>query len=99
MNTYIKTCLDNLIKNGHIHNKFIFQIVYSSPSISSFNKNKLSSDIQNVKEKINAVENEKNKEIQNINAKILELQKEINSLKENRKLVKNGKEEQKRNRR
>ena len=84
MNAYIKTCLDNLIKNGYIHNKFIFQIIYSPPSISSFNINKLSSDIKSVKEKIN-IETKIFKEIQNLNAKLLSLQKEINSLKENRK--------------
>ena len=91
MNTYIKTCLDNLIKNGHIHNKFIFQIVYSSPSISSLNINKLSNDIKSVKEKINNLE----KENQNLNAKLLALYKEINALKENRKLEKDEKNEQK----
>ena len=113
MNTYIKTCLDNLIKNGQIHNKFIFQIVYSSPSINSLNINKLSSDIKSVKEKIKALENNenqeihnlntkikelennKNKEIQNLNLKLEELYKEINSLKENKKLEKNVKEDQK----
>ena len=97
MNTYIKICLDNLIKNGYIHKKFIFQIVYSSPSISSVNINKLSSDIQTVNQKINALENEINDEAKNFNAnaKLEELQKEINSSKENKKMEKDVKDEQK----
>ena len=113
MNTYIKTCLDNLIKNGYIHKKFIFQIVYSSSSISTFNINKLWENIQSVTKKINALENEinndtknfntkieefenkKNKEIQNLNEKLQELQKEINPLKDKRKLEKDVKDEQK----
>lgn len=88
MNVYIKQCLDNLIKNGYIHNNFIFQIVYSSPSISSLNINNLSKEMKTVKRKIHEIENGKNKEIEELKTKIEKLEAKINILEGNGKLEK-----------
>ena len=68
MNQYIITCIDNLIKNKYINNEFYFQIIYSAPSISSLNLNnlskkinKLESDIEMLKKKMDEMsENKKN---------------------------------------
>ena len=45
MNKYIDKCLKNLINAKRIKHKFIFQIIYSAPSISSLNIHNLSKSI------------------------------------------------------
>ena len=70
MNTFIKTCFDNFIKYKYIKNEFIFQIIYSAPSISSFSINKLSKEIKDVKLKL-----------ANMEKKIEALEKKANSVK------------------
>ena len=80
MNFYIKECIDNLIKKNYINNDFIFQIVYSSPSINSLNLYNLTKDILSLKnsdeEKSKMIKeqqemiNEQNEKISNQNEKI-----------------------------
>ena len=80
MNFYIKECIDNLIKKNYINNDFIFQIVYSSPSINSLNLYNLTKDILSLKnsddEKSKMIKeqqemiNEQNEKISNQNDKI-----------------------------
>ena len=68
LNGYIKKCFDNLIKNNHIKHGFTFQIIYSVPAISCLNIFCLSEkidvltyQINKLNNRINLLENEKNK--------------------------------------
>ena len=91
MNYYIKKCIDNLIKKNYINNDFIFQIVYSSPSINSLNLYNLTKDILSLKnsdeEKSKMIKeqqemiNEQNEKISNQNDKINILNFELNEIK------------------
>ena len=91
MNFYIKECIDNLIKKNYINNYFIFQIVYSSPSINSLNLYNLTKDILSLKnsdeEKSKMIKeqkemiNEQNEKISNQNDKINILNFELNEIK------------------
>ena len=91
MNTFIKSCLENLISNGYINNEFIFQIIYSSPSVSSLNINNLSKEIKAINSKIFILEDnigKKDKQIQNLQSEMDILKKKIKSLESERKLEK-----------
>ena len=84
MNFYIKECIDNLIKKNYINNDFIFQIVYSSPSINSLNLYNLTKDILSLKnsdEEKSKMINEQNEKISNQNDKINILNFELNEIK------------------
>ena len=91
MNTFIISCLKNLINNGYIKNKFIFQIIYSSPSISSLNINNLSKEIKEVKDnnakikkeisKLKVSEAKKSEEIQRLDFEIQNLKNQMKLLK------------------
>ena len=84
MNYYIKKCIDNLIKKNYINNDFIFQIVYSSPSINSLNLYNLTKDILSLKnsdEEKSKMINEQNEKISNQNDKINILNFELNEIK------------------
>ena len=66
MNEHIRTCLNNIIKKNHIKYEFFFQMVYSIPAISNFNINILSNkikflsnEIDQLKDRLNALEKEK----------------------------------------
>ena len=75
MNTFIKSCLDNFISYNYIKNEFIFQIIYSSPSISSLNINNLSEEIKANNSKILNL----TKEIRSLKSELENLKKKIDS--------------------
>ena len=91
MNTFIISCLKNLINNGYIKNNFIFQIIYSSPSISSLNINNLSKEIKEVKDNnakikleisnLKVSEAKKSEEIQRLDFEIQNLKNQMKLLK------------------
>lgn len=84
MNTYIDECLKNLIKAGKIKHKFIFQIIYLAPSISSLNIHKQCGELKEQKEKIKKLEDT----ISELRAEIKRLQTDFKSQNQNEKISK-----------